>query len=125
MDRPKMATLMAAGLVGAVLASAATAAGAAQPSPQPITVQPYTRVVSFGDLALGTRTGRDVFMHRVHAAVAEVCPYLDENGRTYDVQDCREFAWAGARPQIRRAIDQARSGQLVAMSIEITSGARN
>jgi UrcA family protein len=119
-----MTFFIAAGAGAIAMSSAATTAGG-QPSKEPITVQAYQRVVNYGDLALNTRHGRRVLIHRVGLAVHEVCPELDETGHAYDVMDCREFAWAGARPQIRQALDQARSGQPLAMSIVISSsGAR-
>jgi UrcA family protein len=119
------------------LAAAASIAAAlvatplqAQSSQQPVTVlghqkeAPLTRIVPYGDLALTTGAGRSILMHRVRTAVREVCPdaaYAQSvYNLEYNAEDCTNFAWAGADPQIRRAIDLARSGQAVAMAIEVT-----
>jgi hypothetical protein len=58
---------------------------------------------------------------RVGYAVDHVCPDRDADLGTYDVEGCKDFAWSGARPQIDRAIRDARSGASLAMTIEITS----
>jgi UrcA family protein len=83
------------------------------------------RVISFSDLALATKAGRDTLERRVSDAVGEICPD-SESGHSlldpfYDVQDCRTFAWTRARPQMREAIALAKSGQLLAMTIEVSS----
>ena len=118
----------------AVMFVAALLAGSplqAQSAQQPVTVlghqkeAPLARVVPFGDLALTTRAGRSALMSRVSQAVGEVCPNaayaLSVYNLDYDAEDCVNFAWAGANPQIRQAIDLARSGQAVAMAIEVTA----
>jgi UrcA family protein len=121
----------------AVMFVAALLAGTplqAQSSQQPVTVlghqeqAPLTRVVAFGDLALTTRVGRSALVSRVSKAVGEVCPNAAYAHSVYDLdydaEDCVNFAWAGANAQIRRAFALARSGQAVAMAIEVT-GARS
>ena len=117
--------------VGTLLAgaSAGAAQAATQNDQQPVTVlgrpDALVRIVAYGDLALATKAGRNSLERRVSDAVGEVCPD-SEAGRSmlepfYDVQDCRTFAWTRARPQIREAIALARSGQLLAMTIELSS----
>jgi UrcA family protein len=122
MDGRKVASLAAAGLIGALLVAAAVTPVHGQNAGRPVTVEaqnPLARVVSFGDLALNTKPGRTILMRRVSVAVDEVCPDFDEHGSTYAVQSCKDFAWTGARPQIKRALAQARSGSTIAMSIEV------
>lgn len=121
----------AGSIIGALIAGVATVPAQAQTHQQPVTVTGHaesslTTLVPFGDLALTTSAGRAVLEARVDKAVGQVCPD-SEFQRTaynlvYDVEDCRSFAWAGARPQMRHAIDLAKSGQAVAMAIEISAG---
>ena len=128
-DIRKMACIGAAGFIGTALVIAAASPVHGQSfSHQPVTVQGHrdsiTRIVPYGDLALTSNRGRQVLMRRVSTAVTQVCPDYDEQGLTYDVQGCEDFAWAGARPQIRRAFDDARSGSSLAMSIVITAASK-
>lgn len=128
----KIPSRAAVTFIAALLAGAATTPALAQPSQSPVTVlghpEALTRIVPFGDLALATSAGQRSLVHRVSSAVREVCPdsaYAYAIYKfDYDSQDCTNFAWAGARPQIRHAIDAAKSGQPFAMSIAIT-GARH
>jgi hypothetical protein len=60
-------------------------------------------------------------LRRVSDAVSEVCPSFGPESDAYRLGNCKGVAWAGARPQIRRAIDRALSGESLAMSIEITA----
>jgi UrcA family protein len=128
-DTRKMACIGAAGFIGTALVLAAASPVHSQSfSHQPVTVQGHrdsiTRIVPYGDLALTSDQGRRILMRRVDAAVTQVCPDFDEQGSVYDVPACQDFAWAGARPQIKRAFDNARSGALVAMSIAITAASK-
>jgi UrcA family protein len=125
MDGRQMACLGAAGFVGTLLIVAITAPAHAQPQ-QPVTViarqaQPVTASVPYGDLALATSAGQRVLNHRISAALSKLCPNLDIDGFVYDSQDCRDHALAGALPQVRQAIDLARSGTSLAMAIQITA----
>ena len=117
----------------AVMFIAALLAGSplqAQAGQQPVMVlghqkeAPLTQAVQFSDLALTTRAGRSALVSRVSQAIGDVCPNaayaLSVYNLDYDAEDCVNFAWAGARPQIRQAIDLARSGHAVAMAIEVT-----
>lgn len=95
-------------------------------SQQPVTVvaneaEPLKIEVPYGDLALSTIQGREALTHRVRQAVNDLCPIFDEEGRVYDAQDCRDFAWRGARPQIKEAINLAKFGSQVAMAIEVAA----
>lgn len=115
--------------LSALSASGAMATPVSEFTPAPewkgvrVVAHPLTHLVHYDDLALATKAGRKSLMHRVKAAVSEVCPAYDEHGDAYDVQYCSDFAWAGARPQIKRAVRLARSGQTLAMTIEITAAA--
>lgn len=110
----------------ALLASAGPAPAGAQSRQTPVTVlgRPDTliRVVSFDDLALATKQGRSALERRVGDAVGEVCPDGAKLNSFYDVEDCKTFAWHGARPQMKRAIALAKSGQLLAMTIAVSAG---
>jgi UrcA family protein len=109
----------------AVSAASATPASGSTAAQQgkgvTVVARPLTRNVHYDDLALATKDGRKVFMHRVRTAVSDVCPAYDEHDIALDVEYCSSLAWAGARPQIRRVLDLARSGQSLAMTIEITA----
>ena len=86
-----------------------------------VVVHPLTRSVHYDDLALATKGGREVLMRRVRTAVSEICLAYDKQGFALDALYCSTFAWAGARPQIKRAVELARSGQSLAMTIEIVA----
>lgn len=123
----QLACFGAAGFIGTALVLAvAYPAHAGQPiSQKPVTViakkDTMTERVPYGDLVLTSREGRRLLYHRVDAAVRTVCPDQDEEGYTYDQQGCKDFAWAGARPQIRRAIDRAQLGPSFGMAILIST----
>jgi UrcA family protein len=107
-------------IVGATAAQAGT-----QNNQQPLTVlgraDALIRVVSVDDLSLATKQGRNALERRVSDAVGEVCPDGAKLNSFYDVDDCRAFAWHGARPQMKRAIALAKSGQLLAMTIQVSA----
>jgi UrcA family protein len=116
----------AAGLLGILLVVATTAPALGQSYQQPVTVYahrttPLTERVPYGDLALATKAGRAELTHRVGLAVGRVCPDVDDDGTSYDVDGCKNFAWAGAWPQMKRAFALAKSGVPMAMSVEITA----
>jgi UrcA family protein len=126
MDVRKLACVGAAVFVGTLMVTAT--ASLAQPPVRGSDVlvektNPLVQHVSFADLSLATKPGQKVLFHRVNQAVGQVCPDYDEEGYAYDVLDCKDFAWAGARPQIRRAIDSALSGNVMTMSISVTAAA--
>jgi UrcA family protein len=126
MDARKVACVAAATFVGTLLIGAAINPAQAQTvSSHPVTVTANadapTRIVHYGDLSLATRQGQHVLLRRVSDAVSEVCPSFGPESDAYRLGNCKGVAWAGARPQIRRAIDRALSGESFAMSIEITA----
>jgi UrcA family protein len=65
-----------------------------------------TARVSYADLNLATRGGTRTLNLRVSGAVKRVCLYNEgEMGlRDRGYNDCSSGAWAGAKPQIARAI---------------------
>jgi len=127
MDVRQMACIGAAGFLGALLVVATTtpARGQSQRAVTIVAPEPLTDSVPYGDLSLALGHDRSVLHRRVSAAVGKVCPILDRDGFVYEWQDCRDFAWRGADRQIQQAIDLARSGSTMAMTIEVTAaGAR-
>src|SRR6059036_2594257 len=97
----------AAAFTGALLINVSAAPVYAQQLPDPLTVTGQRigaaiRVVPYGDLSLANDTGRNTLLHRVRAAVADVCPAYDATFRVYDAAGCQDFAWARAKPQINR-----------------------
>ena len=124
MDNRSKASVAAASLVGSLLLIATTSA--AQPQDEVIIekhIAPMTRYVSFADLSLATKQDQKVLYHRVGDAVQQVCPDVDDDGYGYDTQGCKDFAWDGARPQMRRVINSAKAGFPVTMTIAITAAA--
>ena len=127
MDVRKLACAGAAALAGALIVSVATASLHAQSFTGPVTVTAHvtdTRFVPYGDLSLTTDAGRKTLVHRVRAAVKELCPAYDATFNAYDAAMCQNLAWAGARPQIDNAVAAAIVGQPLTMSIEITAAPR-
>jgi len=126
-DHRKIACLGAASFIGAVLVASVAVPAHGQSNGQRLTVvaerpDQLTAMVHYDDLSLATKNGRHMLSRRVGEAVNRVCP--DSTFETYDVGDCRNFAWNGARPQIKRAIDLAGSGHDLAMTLEIVSAAK-
>ncbi len=87
---------------------------AAQQSEIVITAKPEAdvlrRVVPIGDLDLQKEAGRKKMEERVSRAVHQVCPEAMQSlhGRAL-AKDCRAEAWAGARPQMARAIERSQA----------------
>ena len=113
--------------VALVATALATTPLHAQSPRQPVTITGHfepgvTQIVPFQDLSLVTEAGQRALMGRVKRAVGEVCSYEDAAWtiRNPAIEECKSYAWAGARPQMRQAIDLARSGQTLAMSISVT-----
>jgi UrcA family protein len=128
MFKPRLACMAAASFMGALLVTAAVAPADAQNlhSKGPVVVTapregPLVEQVPFGDLSLTTGHDRTVLYRRVALAVNKVCPDLDEDGFFYDTLGCKNFAWDGARPQMSAAIKAAKSGAVVAMTIEVSA----
>ena len=120
-------SLRVAFLGTAVLMAPLTAIGA-QSRIQPVTVtaqhDPFTRIVPFGDLSIGTKGGKHELLHRVDLAVSEVCPDFDDWG-WYDQHSCAHRAWEGAWPQIRSALNASGTGAALATTISISAGPNN
>lgn len=117
----RIAIFGSAAIVATGLALAAATPALSQP-PVDVIAKPSSQVrhVPYGDLSLASREGQRTLFHRVGVAVNEVCPITADDGAWYDNEGCRKFAWRGARPQIRRALDQAMSGSSLAMTSSIT-----
>lgn len=117
----RIATFGAAGFVATALVLSAAGPAHSQP---PVNVigkaVGQVRHVPYGDLSLATKDGQGILLRRVGYAVQEVCPTTANDGAWYDSDGCRKFAWRGARPQIRRALDQAISGSSLTMTSSIT-----
>ena len=67
-----------------------------------------TRRVGYADLNLGTSSGEKMLNRRVGQAVRSVCK--EAIGNNFDFHgtiECRDFAWDGALPQMKRAIRRA------------------
>ena len=69
------------------------------------------RVVSFRDLDLASADGERTLMRRVRGAVGSVCAPA---GNIVAETSCRNYAWRGARPQLARALEQARTNPSLA-----------
>ena len=70
-----------------------------------------TRIVKISDLNLAVPDGEKEMNRRVEAAVESICnksATQDLSGKALD-EKCRDEAWAGARPQMDRAVQLARS----------------
>jgi UrcA family protein len=91
-----------------------TAAGAAHARPQPVEVvgqrvtdDQLTQRVSHRDLNLAAAAGQKALTFRVRSAVGKVCSPLDGTNLRTQHQQCRSYAWQGAKPQMARAIERA------------------
>lgn len=121
-------------LLSAALALSATAGTAAQAVPmedvnvlgqRPQDDQLTTRV-GYGDLDLATASGQRRLHWRVSGAVNEVCAPLSGMHFRITQQQCRSFAWNGARPQMALAVRRAQeiaargSSNIAAVAITIS-----
>ena len=67
-----------------------------------------TRRVSYTNLNLATTAGEKMLYHRVGQAVRVVCnESVGSSPSFYAEVACQDFAWKGARPQIKRAVQRA------------------
>ena len=67
-----------------------------------------TRRVSYADLNLAALAGEKMLYRRVGQAVRSVCSEsVDHSSDFYAEMACRDFAWAGAQPQIKLAVKRA------------------
>ncbi len=92
----------------------ATAATASAQAPkridvvgQRIAADQLVERVSHGDLNLVGASGQKLLNRRVGLAVSRVCAPLNGTNLRIDRQECRSFAWNGARPQMAQAITRA------------------
>jgi UrcA family protein len=111
MTNHKPVTLLAsvALAVGGLAATSSPAVGQGQRL-EVVAEQPNpTRSVRYSDLNLASAEGEKILNRRVASAVSRVC--LEAIGHNLDLQSnqaCRFSAWAGAKPQITRAVERAR-----------------
>lgn len=122
-----LATLTAAGFVGVLLIAATAQPAYSQPD-RDVVVQArpdpdaLTTNVSFTISDIRSLAGQKTLIRRVRDATNEVCPtdnsYFLEPERVL----CRDNAWAGAKPQIDRAIRQAMSMADTGAAMSITIG---
>ena len=120
----KMLSFGAAGFIGMMLAGISAMPVHGQSPMQPVTVTKHraaalTERVLFSDLSLSTKDGQRTLYRRVRYAINRVCPQ-GATLWTYDVADCRDYAWSGAKPQIDRAVTAAAAGASLTMTIEVT-----
>lgn len=78
--------------------------------PLPEGTEPVTQVVRIADLDLTTPKGKAAMEKRVKAAIKRVCWSQARPARwqVKDAEECDAFAWAGARPQMKQAIEKAK-----------------
>ena len=98
--------------VGAALAQP-TAVVTAQIEPE------FTQRVSYADLDLATKDGKSMLFKRVRSAVNSVCSdMLGPSPIYYAEHSCRRATWWDTRPQMDRALREARldNGQRQARS---------
>jgi len=99
------------------LAAALFATPLAAQNPVSVTGQPvYQEPVSYADLDLRDSSGRQKLIARVHRAAKRVCTQFEwsnpyETTGFMSSPGCTELTYANARPQIRAAVDRAKSGQ--------------
>lgn len=106
--------LIGALCVASTLVAGSTVAQAKSQSDEPVIVRanpddsPPTRKVSFADLNLASQSGQKSLFRRVRVAVTDVCDESTHDSYGSPIHSmCRDIAWDGARPQIRRAISRA------------------
>ena len=108
----KLTSLLAACAVTA-LGLAIAAPAVAAPSPVVVTATSEDipiRYVTYRDLNLVNAAGEKTLLSRVKHAVNDVCieSVGDDMTRRFTQRDCRYNSWAGAKPQIDRAVQRAR-----------------
>ena len=126
MNVRNLACVTAAGFVGVLLVSAAAQPAYSQAS-RDVVVQAQTNpdvltaTVNFSIKDIRSLAGQQALIRRVRQATYEVCPeYAAEF--TGDSIYCRRFAWAGAKPQIDRAIERATTMADTGAPMSITIG---
>lgn len=106
--------LITALCVASALVAGSTVAQAGSQSDKPVIVRAQpdeflpTRRVSYADLNLASLAGEKTLHRRVNIAVGQVCADATSSSSMQIAgQQCRSFAWSGARPQMKRAIERA------------------
>jgi UrcA family protein len=128
MDMRKITCVAAATFVGSLLILSATAPVHAQP----LVVEGHhyfdpqiQRVINYADLDLANPSGQKRLLHRVSSAVDDLCAVNDSlasRDMFGETRNCSTAAWNSATPQIRAAVDGAKSGSFVsAAALTITS----
>jgi UrcA family protein len=126
MNVRSLACMTAAGFLGVLLVSAAAQPANSQAS-RDVVVQAQTNpdvltaTVNFRINDIRSLAGQQALIRRVRQATYEVCPeYV--SGFTTDSLYCRGLAWAGAKPQIDRAIKRAMTLADTGAPMNITIG---
>lgn len=100
---------LAVGSTGTVVAAADQDNQPVVVRAQPIDKDLPTRRVSYADLDLATQAGEKTLYRRVSSAVTHVCrESTGPNPNGWEDMHCRTFAWGGAKPQMKQAIQRAR-----------------
>lgn len=103
-------------ILGAALAALTTIVfvSPASASPRDVTITaraPYPdqlqERVSYADLNLAASEGQRSLQRRVRRATAKVCAPLFSGGPDIDFNQCRDYAWDGAEPQMAQAFQRA------------------
>ena len=126
MNVRNLACMTAAGFIGVLLVSAAAQPAYSQAS-RDVVVQAQTNpdvltaTVNFSIKDIRSLAGQQALIRRVRQATYEVCPEY-ASGFTSDSIYCRGLAWAGAKPQIDRAIKRATTMADTGAPVSITIG---
>jgi len=100
--------------MSALVAAGAAAPAAAQNKDVVVTgadSDAVVRLVDFRDLNLASAPGERALVKRVRYAVSDVCMEAVGDNKGYLLQastNCRTASWAGAEPQVARAVQRAR-----------------
>jgi UrcA family protein len=103
----RISAAVLSGVTASLLVTAATAQ-AAQERPVVVYADRHANIerVPYGDLNLAGSSDRKALYSRVGSAVRNVCNF-DSRGISADYRTCASLSWAGARPQIHKALAQA------------------
>ena len=127
MNVRNLACMTAAGFIGVLLVSAAAQPAYSQAS-RDVVVQAQknpdvlTATVKFSINDIRSLAGQKTLIRRVRQATYEVCPNYQESGFIKDSISCPSLAWAGAKPQIDRAIKRAMTMADTGAPMSITIG---
>lgn len=127
MNVRNLACMTAAGFIGVLLVSAAAQPAYSQAS-RDVVVQAQTNpdvltaTVKFSINDIRSLAGQKTLVRRVRQATYDVCPGYQETGFFTDSISCPSLAWAGAKPQIDRAIKRAMAMADTGAPMSITIG---